>query len=136
MIQSIGRAARNVNGKAILYADKITNSMQKAIDITEERRAVQMAYNKKHGITPKGIIKGVRDVLEAGYGDKASRKTATLQKVAEERALYQAMTPKQLTKTITQLENKMYQHSRDLEFEEAAGVRDELERIKELAMMG
>ena len=136
MIQSIGRAARNVNGKAILYADKITNSMQKAIDITEERREVQMAYNKKHGITPKGIIKGVRDVLEAGYGDKASRKTATLQKVAEERALYQAMTPKQLTKTITQLENKMYQHSRDLEFEEAAGVRDELERIKELAMMG
>ena len=136
MIQSIGRAARNVNGKAILYADKITNSMQKAIDITEERRAVQMAYNKKHGITPKGIIKGVRDVLEAGYGDKASRKTATLQKVAEERALYQAMTPKQLTKTITQLENKMYQHSRDLEFEEAANVRDELERIKELAIMG
>ena len=136
MIQSIGRAARNVNGKAILYADKITNSMQKAIDITEERRAVQMAYNKKHGITPKGIIKGVRDVLEAGYGDKASRKTATLQKVAEERALYQAMTPKQLTKTITQLENKMYQHSRDLEFEEAAGVRDELERIKQLAIMG
>ena len=136
MIQSIGRAARNVNGKAILYADKITNSMQKAIDVTEERRAVQMAYNKKHGITPKGIIKGVRDVLEAGYGDKASRKTATLQKVAEERAVYQAMTPKQLTKTITQLENKMYQHSRDLEFEEAAGVRDELERIKELAMMG
>ena len=136
MIQSIGRAARNVNGKAILYADKITNSMQKAIDITEERRAVQMAYNKKHGITPKGIIKGVRDVLEAGYGDKASRKTAILQKVAEERALYQAMTPKQLTKTITQLENKMYQHSRDLEFEEAANVRDELERIKELAIMG
>jgi excinuclease ABC subunit B len=136
MIQSIGRAARNVNGKAILYADKITNSMQKAIDVTEERREVQMAYNKKHGITPKGIIKGVRDVLEAGYGDKASRKTAALQAVAEERAVYQAMTPKQLTKTIEQFEKRMYQHSRDLEFEEAAKVRDELERIKKLAMMG
>ena len=136
MIQSIGRAARNVNGKAILYADKITGSMQKAIDITEERRELQIAYNKKHGITPKGIIKGVRDVLEAGYGDKNSRKTVALQKVADERASYQAMTPKQLTKTITQLENKMYQHSRDLEFEEAASVRDELERIKDMTILG
>ncbi len=136
MIQSIGRAARNVNGKAILYADKITGSMQKAINVTEERREVQIAYNKKHGITPKGIIKGVRDVLEAGYGDKNSRKTVALQKVAEERASYQAMTPKQLTKTITQLENKMYQHSRDLEFEEAASVRDELERIKDMTILG
>ena len=136
MIQSIGRAARNVNGKAILYADRVTNSMQKAIDITEQRREVQAAYNKKHGITPKGIIKNVHDVLEAGYGDKHSRKTVELQKVAEEKAAYQAMTPKQLTRTIEKFEKQMYEHSRNLEFEEAAKVRDELERIKHLAMMG
>jgi len=135
MIQSIGRAARNVNGKAILYADRVTSSMQKAIDVTDERRAIQIAYNEKHGITPTGIIKGVRDVLEAGYGDKHSRKTIELQKVAEESAMYQAMTPKQLTRTIEQLEKQMYEHSRNLEFEEAAKVRDELERIKQLVLI-
>ena len=136
MIQSIGRAARNVNGKAILYADRITGSMQKAIDITNERREVQIAYNKKHGITPIGIIKGVRDVLEAGYGDKHSRKTVELQKVAEEKAMYQAMKPRQLTQTLDKLEKQMYQYSRNLEFEEAAKVRDDIERIKQLAMIG
>ncbi len=136
MIQSIGRAARNVNGKAILYADKITGSMQKAIDVTEQRREVQKAYNKKHDITPKGIYKDVRDVLEAGYGDKHSRKTVQLQKVAEEKALYQAMTAKQFSKKLEQLEKQMYQHSRNLEFEEAAQMRDDIERIKQLAMLG
>lgn len=136
MIQSIGRAARNVNGRAILYADKITGSMQRAIDVTEQRREVQIAYNKKHGITPTGIIKGVRDVLEAGYGDKHSRKTEALQKVAEEKATYQAMTPKQLTKALEQLEKQMFLHSRNLEFEQAANVRDELERVKALAIIG
>jgi excinuclease ABC subunit B len=136
MIQSIGRAARNVNGKAILYADRVTGSMQKAIDITRERREIQMAYNEEQGITPKGIIKQVHDVLEAGYGDKQSRKSVELQKVAEEKASYQAMTPKQLAKTMEQLEKKMFEHSRNLEFEEAAQVRDELERIKQLAMVG
>ncbi len=133
MIQSIGRAARNVNGIAILYADKITGSMQKAIDTTNERREIQIAYNKKHGITPTGIVKEVRDVLEAGYGDKHSRKTIELQKVAEEKATYQAMTPRQLTKTLDNLEKQMYQHSRNLEFEEAAKVRDDIERIRQLA---
>ncbi len=132
MIQSIGRAARNVNGKAILYADRITGSMQKAIDITNERREIQIAYNKEHGITPKGIIKGVRDVLEAGYGDKHSRKTVALQQVAEEKAMYQTMTPRQLTQTLDKLEKQMYQHSRDLEFEQAAKVRDDIERIRQL----
>ncbi len=136
MIQSIGRAARNVNGKAILYADKITGSMQKAIDVTEQRREIQKAYNKEHGITPTGIIKDVHDVLEAGYGDKQSRKSLELQKVAEEKATYQAMTSKQLSKTLEKLENQMYQHSRNLEFEEAAKVRDDIERIKQLAIMG
>ncbi len=136
MIQSIGRAARNVNGKAILYADRITGSMQKAIDVTEERREIQIAYNKEHGITPTGIIKGIHDVLESGYGDKHSRKTVELKKVAEEKAAYQAMTPKQFSKTLEQLEKQMYQHSRNLEFEEAAAMRDEIERVKQLAMIG
>ncbi|HHJ34499.1 MAG TPA: excinuclease ABC subunit UvrB [Gammaproteobacteria bacterium] len=136
MIQSIGRAARNVNGKAILYADKVTKSMQKAIDITEERRGIQKAYNKEHGITPKGIIKGIHDVLESGYGDKHSRKTVALQKIAEEKALYQAMTPRQFSKALEALEKQMYEHSRNLEFEEAASVRDEIERVKQLAMIG
>ena len=133
MIQSIGRAARNVNGKAILYADRVTGSMQKAIDVTNKRREIQIAYNQKHSITPTGIVKQVRDVLEAGYGDKHSRKTVALQKVAEEKAMYQAMTPKLLTKTLDKLEKQMYQHSRDLEFEEAAKVRDDIERIRQLA---
>ena len=133
MIQSIGRAARNVNGKAILYADRVTGSMHRAIDVTEQRREVQIAYNKEHGITPTGIIKGVRDVLESGYGDKHSRKTVELKKIAEEKASYQAMTPKQLTKVLEKLEKQMYEHSRDLEFEEAARVRDDLERIRQLA---
>ncbi len=136
MIQSIGRAARNVNGKAILYADRITGSMQKAIDVTDERRDIQIAYNKKHGITPKGIIKGIRDVLESGYGDKHSRKTVELKKVAEEKILYQAMSPKQLSKHLDKLEKQMYKHSRDLEFEAAASVRDDIERVKQLAMVG
>ncbi len=134
MIQSIGRAARNINGKAILYADKITGSMKKAMDITEARRAVQMAYNKEHGITPKGIIKNVQDVLEAGYGNKHSRKTVATLKVAEEKAHYQTMSPAALSRELESLEKKMYEHSRNLEFEQAANARDELERVKKLAM--
>ena len=136
MIQSIGRAARNVNGKAILYADRITGSMKKAIDVTEERRAIQIAYNEEHGITPKGIIKDIHDVLEAGYGDKQSRKTVELKKVAEEAATYRAMTPNQLSRKLDDLEKQMYQSSRNLEFEEAARLRDEIEHIKQVAMIG
>ncbi len=134
MIQSIGRAARNINGKAILYADKITGSMKKAMDVTEERRAVQIAYNKKHGITPKGIIKNIQDVLEAGYGNKHSRKTVAMLKIAEEKVHYQTMSPAALSKELENLEKKMYEYSRNLEFEQAANTRDELERVKKLAM--
>ncbi|HEB82053.1 MAG TPA: excinuclease ABC subunit UvrB [Gammaproteobacteria bacterium] len=135
MIQSIGRAARNVEGRAILYADRITGSMQKAIDITEERRAIQMAYNEKHGITPKGISKDIHDVLEAGYGDKQSRKTVAMKKVAEEKAKYLSMPVREVSKLLDKMEKQMYEHSRNLEFEEAAAVRDEIERIKQLAMV-
>ncbi len=136
MIQSIGRAARNINGKAILYADRITGSMQKAISITEERRTLQQQYNQQHDIVPTGIVKDIHDVLEAGYGDKHSRKTVERLKVAEEHAHYQAMSPSALSREIENLEKQMYEHSRNLEFEQAASLRDEIERVKQLAMTG
>ncbi len=136
MIQSIGRAARNINGKAILYADKITGSMQKAITITEERRAVQQRYNEKHGIVPTGIVKDIHDVLESGYGDKPSRKTLEQLKIAEEKAHYQSLSPSALGKKIAQMEKQMYTHSRNLEFEQALILRDEIEQIQRLATTG
>jgi len=126
MIQTMGRAARNVKGKAILYADKITGSMRRAMDETGRRRATQEAFNKQHGITPKGIVKKVTDVME---GAKRTQRDI-MKNVAEEGAKYKAMTPAQMTKKIVQLEAKMYQHSKDLEFEEAAKVRDEVNRMQ------
>jgi len=135
LIQSIGRAARNVRGKAILYADKITGSMQRSIAITEQRREKQKAHNKKMGIVPQGIIKKVTDVLESGYGNKhLTKEGMVLSKVAEERAEYAALTPAQLSKKIEKLESEMYQHAKNLEFEEAAMVRDKLEEMKRLAL--
>ena len=135
MIQTIGRAARNVNGKAILYADKITGSMQRAMDETERRRQKQMAFNEEKGIVPKGITKSVADILEGAStipGRKASR---AAQKVAEKTGDYQVdpteLSPKQLSKAITQLEDKMYEAAKNLEFEVAAKYRDELEALKQ-----
>ena len=125
LIQTIGRAARHLNGKAILYGDRITNSMQYAIDETERRRHKQMEFNKEHGITPKGIIKAITDILEGAYTDKATI-TKAYKKVAEETASYKSLSPESLMKKIKKLEEKMYQHARDLEFEEAAKVRDEI----------
>ena len=132
MIQTMGRAARNVKGMAILYADKITGSMQRAMDETSRRRATQEAFNKQHGITPKGIIKKVTDVME---GLKRTERDV-MKSVAEEAAKYQAMTPAQMAKKVTQLEAKMYQHSKDLEFEEAAKVRDEVNRLQNQIVLG
>ena len=135
LIQSIGRAARNVRGKAILYADKITGSMERSMAITNQRRAKQQAHNEKMGITPQGIIKKVTDVLESGYDNKHLTKEGKASlKVAEERAEYAAMTPKQLSKVIETLENDMYKHAKNLDFEEAAAVRDKLEEMKRLAL--
>ncbi len=135
LIQSIGRAARNVRGKAILYADKITGSMQRSIDITQARREKQHIYNEERGITPKGIIKRISDVMEYGYDDKnlTARDSARLQ-VAEEHALYASMPPKKLAVEIEKLEKKMYEHARNLEFEEASAIRDRLEEVKRLAL--
>lgn len=126
LIQTIGRAARNVEGKAILYADRITGSMQRAIDVTEARRIVQQAYNDKHGITPRTVKKNITDILEAGRD--AGKETVYLKDIRES---YQvASTPKQIMQQLDKLEKQMYQHARDLEFEQAAALRDQIEKLR------
>ncbi len=127
LIQTIGRAARHVHGTAILYADRMTGSMQRAIDETTRRRDRQLAHNKKHGITPATIVKQVSDIMEASYPVPGRRK----RRVAEDGAYYDQMTPEQLLKRATKLEKKMLKHARDLEFEEAARLRDEIRYIRE-----
>ena len=135
LIQSIGRAARNVNGMAIMYADRITDSMQRAMNITRERRQKQQAYNEEHGITPTTISKQVTDILEASYEHRPGQTyDMAIRKVAEERAEYQSMKPDKLLKEIDRLEKQMYEHARNLEFEEAALLRDKLEEIKQLTL--
>ncbi|MCP4995591.1 MAG: excinuclease ABC subunit UvrB [Gammaproteobacteria bacterium] len=129
LIQTIGRAARNVNGKSILYADRITGSMQRAMDETERRRLKQTAYNEAHGITPKTIKKAVKDIME-GARSGAPMSPRAYAKVAEVEAEYAAMSPKQMAKRMDQLEKQMYQHAKDLEFEEAAAVRDQIRKLK------
>ena len=132
LIQTIGRAARNVNGKAILYGDKITGSMQRSIDETQRRREKQIAFNESKGITPQSVKKNVADILEGAQipGKKVSNKK---RKVAEEAAEYQVnadtLSPKDLAKQIGKLEDKMYEASRNLEFELAAKLRDEIQRL-------
>ncbi|WP_455207725.1 excinuclease ABC subunit UvrB [Kaarinaea lacus] len=132
LIQTIGRAARNIHGKAILYADRITGSMQRAIGETERRRAKQTEYNKQHGITPKTIEKSVADIMEGAFAAQKGQ-PARYAKVAEETIEYAAMTPKQLEKKIKSLEDQMYQHAQNLEFEEAAKIRDQIEHIRQSA---
>jgi len=131
LIQTIGRAARNVNGKAILYANKITGSMQRAIDETERRRVKQIAYNKAHDITPKTIKKAITDIME-GARPGAPTTAKKYAQVAEAMAEYAALSPKQMARRIKQLEEQMYRHARDLEFEEAAKVRDQLKELQEM----
>ena len=132
LIQTIGRAARNVEGRAILYANSITGSMRKAIDETERRRAKQIAHNEKHGITPKTIQKAVADVMRHGYEDYSSVKEK--KKVAEVGADYAKMSASQLAKEIEKLEKQMFKHAENLEFEEAGKVRDQINKIREHAL--
>ncbi len=135
LIQSIGRAARNVNGKALLYADRVTDSMKRAMTITGERRDKQQAYNTEKGITPTTISKHVTDILEARYEHKPGQTySSAVRKVADERAEYQSMKPEKLLKEIDRLEKQMYEHARNLEFEEAALLRDKLEEIKQVTL--
>jgi len=127
LIQTTGRAARNIKGKAIMYADKITASMQRAIDVTNERRKIQQAYNKQHNITPKSIQRRVTDIMEGAYSAKHGKAKA---KIAEKNAQYVVLSPKQLAKKMDALEKQMYQHARDLEFERAAELRDQVEALR------
>ncbi len=129
LIQTIGRAARNVNGRAILYADRVTGSMERALAETQRRREKQIAHNIEHGITPTSIRKAVADIME---GARSGAPVPGRQKVAEAHALYRHLTPAQLAKKIQQLEKQMFKHARDLEFEEAARLRDEIESLRKM----
>jgi excinuclease ABC subunit B len=129
LIQTIGRAARNINGKAILYADRITGSMQRAMDETERRRSKQLAFNLEHNITPQTIQKAIKDVME-GARPGAPVPAHEYAKVAEEQLEYSAMSAAEMGKKIKQLEQKMYQHARDLEFEDAAATRDQIRMLQ------
>lgn len=137
LIQTIGRAARNVRGKAILYADKITRSMQAAIDETDRRRAKQVEYNEEHGIVPRSVARPIVDVLEGARSDaaeKESKKGKGRAGVAEEAADYRSLSPAQLGVRLKALEQQMYQHAKDLEFEDAARVRDQIRQLKEASL--
>ena len=134
LIQTIGRAARNLNGRAILYGDNITGSMQRAIDETERRRNKQIAFNEANGIVPQGVKKDVRDILEgATVPGSRSKKRRGEAKAAEENARYEneLRSPSEITKRIRQLEEKMLSLARDLEFEAAAQARDEIHKLRE-----
>jgi excinuclease ABC subunit B len=133
LIQTIGRAARNMNGKAILYADRITESMRRAMGETERRRARQVAHNLAHGITPRGIVKQVRDLIDGVYSEKAGRE-AEQQEI--QRALVQDLSEKDVAKEIKRLEKLMLEHARNLEFEQAARVRDQLTVLRAQAFGG
>ncbi|MBM5457699.1 excinuclease ABC subunit B [Pseudomonas sp. P66] len=134
LIQTIGRAARNLNGRAILYADRMTGSMERAIGETERRRDKQIAFNEANGIVPKGVVKDVTDIMEgASVPGSRSKKRKGMAKAAEESARYEAelRTPGEIAKRIKALEEKMYQLARDLEFEAAAQMRDEIAALRE-----
>ena len=137
LIQTIGRAARNLNGKAILYGDNITGSMRRAIDETERRREKQLAHNEAHGIVPKGVHKSVEDILEAAAapGSKANRRGRDQRKAAEPAGDYlldaESLAPNELAKMLKTMEQQMQEHAKNLEFEAAAKLRDKLHEIKE-----
>jgi excinuclease ABC subunit B len=130
LIQTIGRAARNINGKAILYADRITDSMRRAIDETDRRRNRQIAHNERMGITPRSVIKQVRDLIDGVYSEKSGKDDL---KAAHQVAEIEALSEKDLGKRIKQLEREMLDHARNLEFEKAARVRDQLALLREQA---
>ncbi len=130
LIQTIGRAARNLNGRAILYADRITDSMSRAIGETERRRARQVTHNEAHGITPRAIVKQVRDLIDGVYSEKAGREAERLEQEAMARAQVEDMSEKDIAREIKRLEKLMLEHARNLEFEQAARVRDQLGLLK------
>ncbi|QTN29146.1 excinuclease ABC subunit UvrB [Rhodoferax sp. AJA081-3] len=133
LIQTIGRAARNLNGRAILYADRITDSMERAIGETERRRKKQIAHNLERNITPKAIVKKVRDLIDGVYSEKAGKEAERLERDAMQRAQAEDMSEKDISREIKRLEKLMMEHARNLEFEKAAKVRDQLHILKEQA---
>ena len=133
LIQTIGRAARNVEGRAILYADKVTESMKRAIGETQRRRVKQVAHNLVHGITPRTIVKQVKDLIDGVYSEKAGKEAEKLERSAMQRAQVEEMSEKEVAREIKRLEKLMLEHARNLEFEKAAQVRDQLVSLKELA---
>jgi excinuclease ABC subunit B len=133
LIQTIGRAARNLHGRAILYADRVTDSMARAIGETERRRTRQVAHNLEHGITPRSIVKEVRDLIDGVYSEKAGKEADRLERDAMQRAQVEEMSEKDVAREIKRLEKLMMEHARNLEFEKAARVRDQLAILKEQA---
>jgi excinuclease ABC subunit B len=123
LIQTMGRAARHINGTAILYADRETDSIKRAIGETDRRRRKQVTYNERHGITPVGVMKRIKDLIDGVYD-------ATAAQAAQEEARYEAMSEKQVAREMKALEKKMLGHARNLEFEEAARARDQLTELK------
>ncbi|MEM9257197.1 MAG: excinuclease ABC subunit UvrB [Pseudomonadota bacterium] len=138
LIQTIGRAARNLNGRAILYADTVTGSMERAMAETERRRTKQLAFNEAHGITPKGVVKSVQDIME-GARRMPTRGKAKAKRVAEKAVSYatelEGLTPAALARKLEQLEAQMHDHAKNLEFEEAAALRDQLAEIRQRAFV-
>src|SRR6218665_1323311 len=133
LIQTIGRAARNLNGRAILYADRVTDSMARAIGETDRRRQKQIEHNLAHGITPRAIVKQVRDLIDGVYSEKAGREAERLELEAMARAKVEDMSEKDIAREIKRLEKLMLEHARNLEFEQAARVRDQLPMLKSRA---
>ena len=129
LIQTVGRAARNIGGRAIMYADNVTGSMSRAMEEMERRREVQIEFNREHGITPQGIVKQISDIMEGAYnpGAGAGRRQS---RAADKRGEYAHMSDDALMKHVKELEERMYRHARDLEFEQAARIRDEIARLK------
>jgi excinuclease ABC subunit B len=133
LIQTIGRAARHINGTAILYADHVTDSMRQAMGETERRRTKQIAFNAAHGITPIGVAKRIKDIIDGVYDPKAAKESANEQK---ETAKFEAMSEKQIARQIQKLEKQMLDCARNLEFEKAAQLRDELSLLKQRVFGG
>jgi excinuclease ABC subunit B len=132
LIQTMGRAARNLRGKVIMYADRVTRSMQAAIDETDRRREKQVEYNLAHGIVPRSVSTPIADVMEGARADVADMKSSRGKgrKVADAAADYATLGPSQLSALLRKLEQQMYKHAQDLEFEDAARLRDEIQRVR------
>ncbi len=135
LIQTIGRAARHLKGQAILYADKMTGSMEQALQETTRRRELQEKYNQEHGITPKSVEKNIRDIMGEVYATENTKKgSKNNQKLNQVKATYEILTPAQLGKALKELEQKMYEHAKNLQFEEAAALRDEIKVLRDTAL--